>query len=82
MSRPLMACGCVAQGDRIVEGRKVGPICAVHLEERVAPSPHLTDRMARCDCGAARPSSLKLPLFVYRAECETDRYYCGHAGWN
>lgn len=82
--RPLMKCGCVAQGVDACGG----PICAVHAgftpDARIIDEnpPDLTGRKAKCTyCKNVRDSALTLPFFEHRPTDERDGYYCGCYGW-
>ena len=86
-----MTCGCVAQGDRVNADGSRQPWCVVHagLPEAgvsLAETPDLTGRQARCSCGRREASDLDLAFFEFRGHgygnAPTDRYYCGHAGWD
>lgn len=93
-TRPLMKCGCVAQGVRRAPGETAEfPCCVIHDCTDVADErPALDGRKARCYCGKTVPSGYDLAFFEYRgsgsSEFEArgpqkfDMYYCGHAGWD
>jgi hypothetical protein len=70
--RPVMACGCVAQGQfTAFMGKAYDPPrwgCVIHdcLEPMPEKSlPDLTGRKARCGCGAERDSDRSLAFFQY-----------------
>ena len=86
--RPLMKCGCVAQGHLT---RKDGavidpplPVCVIHDCAEPAPEmPDLAGRKALCAYGGAEvDSSYSLAFFEYRPNADTDQYYCGCHGWD
>lgn len=85
MKTVLMKCGCVAQG--VIAGTSK-PVCVVHFgltpdAEVVVPAPELAQRKAICPyCKSEKQSDLNLPFFEYRANEQTDRFYCGCRGWD
>lgn len=74
----ILACGCAPSAKRD-DGT---PSCPIHFETRVAPTPDLTGRVARCGYGCAeRPSSFDLAFFEYRGPGSpnaTDSCVCGY----
>ena len=88
-NRPLMKCGCVANG---VCNRWQGtdydppiPCCIIHDCLEIAPEqPSLEGRTAKCayGCGIEKPSSLELAFFEYRSALPFDAFYCGCRGWD
>lgn len=90
-TRPLMKCGCVAQGTCSQSGGKKFdppvPSCVVHSCIEIAENaPDLSGRLARCAYRphghADRPSSFDLPFFVFRGDASpeaTDKCKCGMA---
>lgn len=96
MSRPMMACGCTADGTtNRTDGVDHEPIptCTLHHCAEQVPDPDLTGRIAKCSersggklrqhpDGAPVPSVMTLPFFRHRPDAETDSYYCGCWGWD
>ena len=85
MEKPLMECGCVAQGTD-QDGK---PVCVVHIGIHPGAitisnlQPALEGRKAKCCYGnhGVRDSDLSLAFFVYHPDREFDEYYCGCWGW-
>jgi hypothetical protein len=84
MTRPLMKCGCAANGYD-AEGNN---ICVIHYgltpdaTEPQAP-PELAGRYSKCiDCGSLTPSSTDLAFFSYRPTKSYDDFYDGCRGWD
>lgn len=82
----MMKCGCAAQSVCSSRGGQKFdppiPSCVIHDCIEVADTPHdLTGRMARCSCGATKPSSPSaLAFFTYRGPCSlesTETCKCG-----
>lgn len=85
MSRPLMKCGHTANAVNSVTGKPVCAICVGLTPDAEVVNenpPDLTGRVAKCYCGATKPSSFDLAFFEYRPDKAWDSYYCGHAGWD
>lgn len=90
MSRPLMQCGHVSQGD--VVDAKTGarrPCCVICIgiapgaETEAEALPSLTGRESVCSmCRTRVPSSYTLAFFEYRPEHADDYHYCGCRGWD
>lgn len=86
MDMPLMKCGCVSQGHRVLEEARI-PACLVHDCIEVADeTPDLAGRTAQCTYlphgHAPKPSSLDLAFFVYRGPGSpeaTDKCKCGYS---
>ena len=76
-----MACGHTAQG---TVGRTDKPVCVICSCFEVAKEkPVLKGRKAVCPCCKKKvDSSLDLAFFEYRADRETDSFYCGCRGWD
>lgn len=83
MERPMMRCGCVANGTTQVNGEKF-PCCVIHGTSKVADEqPDLAGRQSICpSCSRTKPSALSLPFFAHRPERETDTHYDGCYGWD
>jgi hypothetical protein len=89
MSKPLLACGHVANGVRtIMNGDPLEaagiPCCVIcSCVEPAKEAPNLENRRAKCpDCGRTTASNLDLAFFEVRPKDEFDRYYCGCRGWD
>lgn len=86
MNKPLMKCGCVAQGTD-QDGK---PVCVVHAGldsgayEPAEVQPDLSGRKAKCCYGnhGETDSDFRLAFFVHRPDHEFDEYYCGCWGWD
>lgn len=76
----LMKCGCRGTAHDSKTGRV---ICLTHMcEEQADTLPNLSSRKAECtSCKKLIKSKLDLPFFVFRADSETDAFYCGCLGW-
>lgn len=83
MERPMMRCGCVAQGTTQVNGEKI-PCCVVHGTTKLADTqPDLAGRISICSsCSRETESKLSLPFFTHRPEREKDSHYDGCYGWD
>ena len=81
--RPLMKCGCVAQGEITAPG-PTRPVCVIHdCDVPADVQPDLTGRTASCSlCDNQAPSSLDLAFFEYHPDWNTDRFYCGCRGFD
>ncbi len=75
----LMACGHTAMAHFEGTDQPVCPICNCTA---TVEKTNLEGRTARCTCGRSVPSRYGLAFFEHRPAGETDRYYCGHAGWD
>ena len=75
----LMECGHSANA--IYNNKPRCVICDCDTKAKTIPN--LEGRKARCnECGIIIDSSINLPFFKYKPECEFDDYYCGCEGWD
>lgn len=84
--KPMMKCGCAAQGTCSsmggVEYNPPIPSCVVHSCIEVAETQIPNDRMAKCDCGKISPSSPNLPFFEFKGEgSPSSKERCKHCGY-
>lgn len=80
----IAACGC-AFTSLLGRGDDLQWACGLHdCTEQMDPPPDLSQRKARCTyCSRVEPSDFEqLAFFKYRADHETDQYYCGCRGWS
>lgn len=80
----LMKCGHSSNATR--DGKPCCVICAGIIPgayEIAEIQPDLTGRKAKCaSCGKTKDSSINLPFFEYRPNCEFDDFYDGCRGWD
>lgn len=75
----MMKCGHTANA--VCDGKPCCVIC--NCFETKDDRPSLEGRMAKCgECGHITQSRYDLPFFLYRADKDTDEYYCGCHGWD
>lgn len=87
MNKPMMKCGCIAQGVCSQSGGVKHdppiPVCVIHDCTEQAEMPDLTGRQAKCAYGhRIVDSSPNLAFFKHQPDQEYDEYYCGCHGWD
>ncbi len=82
MAFTVMACGCSAQGQRVLADKTTVPVCITHDCTEVSKNPpDLTGRRAKCCNTGIQPSGQELAFFVYcgpGSREATDICKCGY----